>query len=327
MMASAEVRQRQHWRDLAASAESFCLRFNNRDMRQFVFDVCSATWSESYDTFNKLASQHLVEHDFRVNLLHRRDMAILPAVWNEYTELYEARLLGTHDESSSDDYDRFLAGLAKDQVALDIDPPSHGVETISTTPSLGHIEAQIQSLVWDDTTMVFTVLLSEIWTGVNGVRYNVPPKSAELAHLLVGTLMHDNPDRLDVGEQFIRRWRANDQSQGQFKVLDAGVGGLPILKVDVCPILPTKRTCRVSSQDIIAEALIMDVLPRFPDTERVTFLESVPEIATNPGTEQVTNPTNRPVSTTTADQAADRQHSHADDQLSSEPSDNESTNL
>lgn len=119
--------------------------------------------------------------------------------------------------------------------------------------------------------MVSNVLLGAIWTGVNGVRYTFPPRSSELAHLLIGTLNRDNSDHLEVGEEFMQRWRADDRSQGHFKVVDVGVGDSLILEVDVCPILPVGAAFGHQEEGSPASALTGSVLLGSSDPKSVSL--------------------------------------------------------
>lgn len=200
---TVEEKQRQRWKNLAESAETFCLRFIDRDMKQYIYDVCGAAWSESSEAFNRIVAQRRLEHEFSMNLLHRRDMADFPTAWNEFTDLYEARLIGIHDDCGSDDYTKYLAELKVTSSALNHAPARR--EEMSLTPLLGHLEAQIEYLIWDESTMAFTLKLSEVWTGMNGVRYKIPSSMAELAHILVRTLNRTNLNHLEVGEDLVKR--------------------------------------------------------------------------------------------------------------------------
>jgi len=151
---TVEDEQRQHWKTLAVNAESFCVRFDNRKMTEFIFEVCGNPWikpKEAYYLFDKIAEQALMETEFSVNLIHRRDIAILPDAWNEYTNLYEARLLGVHDLSNSDDYSQYLAGLKEQDLRMDETPAEildllTRADTPPEMPSLGVIKAKIHHL-------------------------------------------------------------------------------------------------------------------------------------------------------------------------------------
>ena len=151
---TVEDEQRQRWKTLAVNAESFCVRFDNRKLTEFIFEVCGNPWikpKEAYYLFDKIAEQALMETEFSVNLIHRRDIAILPDAWNEYTNLYEARLLGVHDLSNSDDYSQYLAGLKEQDLRMDETPAEildllTRADTPPEMPSLGVIKAKIHHL-------------------------------------------------------------------------------------------------------------------------------------------------------------------------------------
>ena len=135
-------------------------------------------------------------------------------------------------------------------------------DTPREMPSLGVIEAKIHYLLWDDETMVFAVLLSTSWLGMDGVQYKVPSKSWQLAYLLIGTLNRSNPDRFEIGENLVKRFRA-DGPKGPVKILGFGIGASENSFGDVCPILPRECTSRDQDQSVSAEGSTMS--PSLPD--------------------------------------------------------------
>jgi hypothetical protein len=257
---TVEGRQRQRWKDLVASVESLCLRFDYAAMRAYIFRVCYDPGKDQYEAFDKLASQDLIEPDFRVNLMHRRNMATYPDVWSAYTVLYEGRLHGLHDESSSNDYNEYLATLLKQSLSTSVVVPDMTKEETSTTPSLGQIRASVQYLVWDDTTMALTIRLDRSWFGKNGLHYEVPATAYKLAHVLIGTVNGEYSNRLEIGEDMIKRWHAKDHSQGQIRAVKIGVGVAPNRSGGVRPILPPNRTSQIPHEHTAADELIVDIL-------------------------------------------------------------------
>jgi len=112
--------------------------------------------------------------------------------------------------------------------------------------------------------MVFAVLLSTSWLDMDGVEYKVPSKSWQLAHLLIGTLNRSNPDRFEIGEDLVKRFRA-DGPKGPVRILGFGIGASENSFGDVRPILPKEYTSRDQDQSVWAEGSTMSPSP--PDTK------------------------------------------------------------
>jgi len=323
---TAEDEQRQRWKTLAVNAESFCVRFDNRKLTELIFEVCGNPWikpKEVYYLFDKIAEQGFMETEFSVNLIHRRDIAILPDSWNEYTNLYEARLVGIYDESNSDDYPQYLAGLKEQDLRMDETPTEilsllTRADTPREMPSLGVIEAKIHHLLWDDETMVFAVLLSTSWLGMDGVQYKVPSKAWQLAHLLIGTLNRGNPDRSEIGENLVKRFRA-DGPRGPVRILGFGIGASENSFGDVRPILFKEYISGDLGHSVSAEELTMS--PSLPDTKpnQLPSKRCGPDCTLYRHVQDVVSSVKKVATTLTVSRIVNRRHSSTNDQVPSEP--------
>jgi len=91
--------------------ESFCLYFDYEPARKLVLELCASHYTneQTRRAFEKISSRDLVEREFSVTLFHRRDMPKYKDLWQSHTDLYESRLLGIDDKSTSDDYEKSLA--------------------------------------------------------------------------------------------------------------------------------------------------------------------------------------------------------------------------
>jgi len=229
----------ERFKTLVESTESFQLQLDLVEVRRMARRLYATMGPDSARVVDQLS----FEDPPFVNLIDRRhkDVEDRSAVWKAFSDVYLGRLVAVNvpNSDSGHDYTSYVARLSADAHSNILSTPLPTTDRPVLTPSLGTITIWVTYVVWDDISIAFSVEYDGSLHGIGDHIIEVAGARERNLHILVGTHDRDRPTH-EVGQDLIRRWRAEDNSQGEIQKLKLGFR--THLTGDIRPILPSECT-------------------------------------------------------------------------------------